>query len=73
MLLAYCLFFVKRCPKNKFLFCNIERNPVFMRVLPMLQNDFLFCNFNDNIIIEQSFIAIYAAKLIVFNAANKLT
>ena len=68
---AFNLPIPKRCPKNNFLFCNIEKKSVFMRLFSMLQKVFLFCNFGDNITARQFIIIVNNSNIHFYSVKRK--
>ena len=54
-------------PKDNFLFENIGKNPVFMRLFSMFSACFLFETFNDNITARQFIIIVNSGKIHSFS------
>ena len=54
-------------PKDNFLFENIGKNPVFMRLFSMFSACFLFETFNDNITARQFIIIVNSGKIHFFS------
>ena len=58
-------------PKDNFLFENIGKNPVFMRLFSMFSACFLFETFNDNITARQFIIIANSGKIHFFSVKRK--
>ena len=68
---GFCFVMCFTAPKNSFLFCNIGKKSVFMRLFSMLQKYFLFCNFGDTITARQFIIIINSSKIHFYSVKRK--